>query len=294
MDSNSDCIETIKKCALRGIAASDAFREMLVLKGGNAIDLAHGLGSRASIDLDFSMSEDFADVASAGETLESNLSVVFLELGLRVFDFKMEPKPNMLSKEIADFWGGYKVSFKVIESVTADRVGPDINQLRNYAVSVTPMGAKTFTVDISKYEYCQDKESCDFEGVTFYVYSLPMIAAEKFRAICQQMPEYGPIVRRTRAGAPRARDFLDLHDLISAGYANPDSTDFQDLIRKIFAVKRVPLALIGKIYDFREFHSGDFPSVVDTVKPGKELEAFDFYFDFVCGVCRRLEPLWNV
>jgi hypothetical protein len=43
----------------------------------------------------------------------------------------------------------------------------------------------------------------------------------------------------------------------------------------------VPLELIGKIQDFREFHRADFQSVKDTIKPGVSLRDFDFYFDYV-------------
>jgi len=46
--------------------------ELLVLKGGNALELVHRLGSRASVDLDFSLEED-ADPGSLAERLERAL-----------------------------------------------------------------------------------------------------------------------------------------------------------------------------------------------------------------------------
>jgi predicted nucleotidyltransferase component of viral defense system len=49
------------------------------------------------------------------------------------------------------------------------------------------------------------------QRVAVYAYSLEMIAAEKLRAICQQMPEY--TVLRTKR--PRARDFYDIHQVIT-------------------------------------------------------------------------------
>ena len=36
-----------------------------MLKGGNALSLVHGLSERTSLDLDFSMDADFADVEDA-------------------------------------------------------------------------------------------------------------------------------------------------------------------------------------------------------------------------------------
>jgi len=65
-------------------------------------------------------------------------------------------------------------------------------------------------------------------------------------------------------------------------------------LERLKALKRVPLRLMGKIVEHREYHRGDFPAVRDTVKAGVELRDFDFYFDFVVDRCRLLEPLWNV
>jgi len=66
-------------------------------------------------------------------------------------------------------------------------------------------------------------------------------------------------------------------------------------LRQVFAVKRVPLSLLGQIGSdaCREYHRGDYPAVEDTVKAGITLEGFDFYFDCVVEKCRVLETLWN-
>ena len=47
----------------------------------------------------------------------------------------------------------------------------------------------------------------ELDDYTIYVYSPTMIAIEKLRAICQQMPEYA-LQRRPSA---RARDFYDIY-----------------------------------------------------------------------------------
>jgi hypothetical protein len=65
------------------------------------------------------------------------------------------------------------------------------------------------------------------------------------------------------------------------------------LLRNIFEAKRVPLALIGRIAEYREYHRPDFASVLATVKPNTRLQDFDFYFDYVVDRCRHLEPLWE-
>jgi hypothetical protein len=67
------------------------------------------------------------------------------------------------------------------------------------------------------------------------------------------------------------------------------------LIKLVFEAKRVPLELIGKIRDFREFHMADFQSVKDTVRPGVVLRGFDFYFEFLLDQAGRLlKALGNV
>jgi hypothetical protein len=63
-----------------------------------------------------------------------------------------------------------------------------------------------------------------------------------------------------------------------------------ELVRQIFAAKEVPLALMGLTEKYREFHRQDWPSVEATVD--QELKPFDFYFDYVLGVVKKLESLW--
>jgi hypothetical protein len=47
---------------------------------------------------------------------------------------------------------------------------------------------------------------------------------------------------------------------------------------------------MGLMEKYREFHRQDWPSVEATVGP--ELRPFDFYFDFVLGIVKKLESLW--
>lgn len=66
------------------------------------------------------------------------------------------------------------------------------------------------------------------EHYPVFVYTTEMLVAEKLRAICQQMPEYGPVVKRSWPGAARARDFLDIQTLISPCFFQPVSDWFRD------------------------------------------------------------------
>ena len=116
-----------------------------------------------------------------------------------------------------------------------------------------------------------------------------MIVFEKLRAICQQMPDYTP----NRTPTARARDFFDIYTVMEHFgmrlIASPGTT----LLASIFEAKRVPLPLIGKIKEYREYHRPDFASVQATVKPNRRLRDFDFYFDYVIERCEHLKSLWE-
>jgi len=279
------------------MALADATLNAMVLKGGNAIDLVHDRGTRASIDLDFSIADDFIDLAVVSKTLKENITRQFhSEMNLHVFDLSMISKPRKLSDDVADFWGGYLVEFKLSTEEKFLQYQADIDALRRHAIPVTLAGQRKFKIEISKHEFCEPKRRYELDGGIFlYAYTEAMIVAEKLRAICQQMTEYAPIVRRSnRSGAPRARDFFDIHGLVSSGVVNPYSGDFRALLENTFSAKRVPLHLLNNVGDYREFHLNDFQKVKDSLKAGDGVEDFDFYFDFVLRICERLKSLRDV
>jgi hypothetical protein len=84
-----------------------------------------------------------------------------------------------------------------------------------------------------------------------------MIAIEKIRAICQQMPEY-TLQRRPSA---RARDFYDIYLITAITGMSFSSAENLELVRHIFAAKEVPLNLLEKIQEQRKFHRPDWDSV---------------------------------
>lgn len=89
-------------------------------------------------------------------------------------------------------------------------------------------------------------------------------------------------------GSPRARDFFDIHLLTTTG--SVELSKDTDLVRHVFAAKDVPLNLLARVGDYREFHRPDWPAVSASV--ADPLEEFDFYFDFVLGEIAKLEALW--
>ena len=292
--SESDRLDHIKRRVVVGIFSDDSLMERLVLKGGNAIDLVLNVGTRASVDIDLSMEDDFTNEERehVRQKLERRLQEAFNPDKLHVFDVTFEEKPKPISPEVASFWGGYDIAFKLIENDAYKQSAGDISALRRASLKIGAKGK--FEIDISRFEYCARKQPFDIDGHQIFVYSTEMLVLEKLRAICQQMPEYGPVVHRSRAGSPRARDFLDIHTLVSHYRLDLFSPENLELAKLIFHAKRVPLELIGKIGEFREFHRSDFRAVKDTVKPGVVVQDFDFYFDFVLELAARIsEALRN-
>jgi hypothetical protein len=253
------------------------------LKGGNALDLIYEISTRASVDVDFSMEDDFP-VEERSEYLgrvKRALKSTFQLEGYEVFDLKMQEQPRGITPDMADFWGGYSVDFKLIENAKFHQFSSDLEQLRRNAVQ---LGDSTkFFIDISRFEYTTGKERRELRGHEIFVYSPVMIVCEKLRAICQQMPEYDSVVKRARGGRgrARARDFLDVHTLVTRCDLDLTSWENLSLLRNVFAAKRVPLELLERIESYRETHRQDFPDVLSTLKAGVKAESFSFYFDFV-------------
>lgn len=279
-------LEQIRRVIVTALFSDEVLMEQLVLKGGNALSLVHGISQRTSLDLDFSMSTDFADVDDARRRLFSALHDRFDAAGYVVFDEVLEPKPKLDGIDEKPWWGGYELRFKLIQRERFNQLAPRIEKLRFNAI-VTGRGQdRTFTVDLSKYEYTGGKTECEFDEYKIYVYSPEMIAAEKLRAICQQFPDYLHKARRKA----RARDFYDIHAVLTARGIDIASADNQELVRRTFDAKRVPLAFLGRIHQQREFHRLDWQAVVASTRG--MLEEFDFYFDFVLDQARKLQPLW--
>lgn len=277
--------DQVRKLTIVALFSDDELFERLVLKGGNALSLVYRLTSRSSFDLDFSMQGDLAELPDAQDRIFHVLRDRFDAAGYVFFDEKFEVKPKTLGEHQPPTWGGYQVSFKLIERKRFEELGGRIEDIRRQSLVIGSGQRRVFTVDLSKYEYTAPKVFTELDHYAIYVYTPEMISAEKLRAICQQMPEYSPM---RHPGSPRARDFYDIYVLATA--ASVDLSKDVDLVRHVFAAKGVPLNLLPKVRDYREFHRPDWPAVASSV--GHSLEEFDFYFDFVLGEIAKLEALW--
>lgn len=97
----------IRRLVIIAVFSDDVLFNRLVLKGGNAISLVYGYGSRASLDVDFSIDGDFEDLADAARRIQVALTDRFRAAGYVLFDFTFAPRPaNVGEKDLK--WGGYR------------------------------------------------------------------------------------------------------------------------------------------------------------------------------------------
>lgn len=282
--------DEIKRLVVTALASDDFLMETLILKGGNALQIAYYLTHRASLDFDFSMDEDFQDIEEAGRRIEKALTETFAENGYRVFDYRFIPRPMTPREETQDFWGGYMVQFKFIEESQIQHLGADNEEaIRKNAIPMQYGGSTNIQIEISKYEYVGDRREVTINDFSVRVYAPRLLAFEKVRAICQQLDGYSAVVP-SFSPRPRARDFYDIHTLLTHFEAEIDlhSAESRDILRKVFDAKRVPHAFLQRIGENRELHQQDFVSLSSTVTPTERagLRDFDFYFDFVVNTFR--------
>ncbi len=281
----------IKKLTVIAVVSDDELLDQLVLKGGNAIDLIYGLSERSSVDLDFSTASDI-DQRAVLQKLERSLVSTFKDAGYVAFDIRMAQRPEKMPRQLAAFWGGYCLEFKLIQLDRATALHFEIEEMRRQAIIFG--GGSRFTIDISRHEYVEHKREAAVEGYTVYVYSPEMIVCEKLRAICQQLPDYGSVIQRASVGGKsRARDFVDI-DLLTRKYRiDLAAQSAHHMIREMFRIKKVPLSYLGRLAETKQLHAAEFDAVKASMRPNVRLEAFDYYFQRVLEQCRRLEPLWH-
>jgi hypothetical protein len=287
----------IRKTIIVAIASDDALMERLILKGGNALDIIYKLGERSSLDVDFSMGKDFQDLEELEDVkvrLFHALRDRFDSSGYVLFDEQLEERPRNQGGPGLTVWGGYNAKFKLIPKGDFSALGgilgvpptrEVLDKIRRQAQVSGPGFQRVFLIEISKFEYIEGRILVNVEDYDCYVYTPAMIAAEKFRAICQQLPDY----EKRRNPAPRPRDFYDIHTIATCAGCDLSLPEHHALIQNMFAAKEVPLALLSQIgtESVREFHEQHWPSVVDAVRGGVA-EPFDYYFNFVVQEAQRL------
>lgn len=288
-------LKRIRTTIVTTLFSEDSLIDRIVLKGGTALELAHGIAERGSVDIDVSLRNDFApdELTAISETFRRILADRFDAEGMVVFGYRFSEKPPPRADDPTPWWGGYKVEFKLIgrDRYEQLRHDPDPQALYREAQVIDPhSNRRTFSIDISKHEFCEERVAVEMDGYRIWAYTLEALAFEKLRAICQQMSEY-PQIHEGRK-RPRARDFYDIYEIISQSGIDLALPENLDLCRDIFEAKRVPLRLLSRIGEDEtgEFHRIDWDEVAPNIPYSIE---FDTCFEAVVYEVERLEPLWN-
>jgi hypothetical protein len=281
--SSLDELQLIRRTIVTAIAADDVLMERLVLKGGNALEIAWRYSARASLDVDYSMEGEGLPPAELEQRLFRSLRDRFDAAGYVPVDEMFDAKPRGADGERVL---GYRVTFKIVDKSAFASSAGDLRKLRMSAVDIAgvPGSGKSFTIEISKNEYLAEKATVDIDSFRVHVYTPAMIVAEKLRALCQQLPS----LALREHPAERARDFYDIHTVVSRQGLN--MLHHLETVRSIFGIKKVPLQALQQIAEQREFHRHGWPSVKNSVLG--EIQDYEFYFAFVCDLVGSiLEPL---
>lgn len=284
----------IKKLALISLVSDDILMNKLVLKGGTCLELAYKIHSRSSKDIDFSIENEFSDneITQIMKNLPEIFNNNFSEFGYYAFDFRIKNKPVHIPVDIK--MTGYNLSFKLVSTDVYKQFKDNIYKLRNRALSLGQSDKKDFVIDISKFEYTQNKEEKEIEGHKIYVYPPVMIICEKLRAICQKMKEYRN--NPEYVDLPRARDFWDIY-LVQENLPRVDFklNENREILKHVFDAKDVDMNLLLKLEKKRHIHEGDFRNVQLTDAANKPYpNHFDFYFEYVLDLIKDLEKFWVV
>ena len=285
-------IQTIKEIALKAIVSDDELMDVLILKGGNALDIIHKMSGRGSTDLDFSSKKlyDKEEFERISKRINELLIIKFEENGFEIVDFEFENYRENMEEPLKQFWGGYSFAFKIIETSKFERLSGNIKYVRRNTIPLDKAHKKSMRIEISPIEFCPDPERHELDDFEVNVYSTTLIAIEKLRAICQQMKEYASMVSSIHPRA-RARDFFDIHLILTVTGADLTSETNLGLIKQVFHVKRVPIEFLKNLEEYRDFHKGDYNQLRDTLKPGTTLLDFDVYFDFVKLLSEKITNL---
>jgi len=131
---DSDLLEKIKRLTIIALVSDDALMGVLVLKGGNALNIGYDISDRGSLDIDFSIESDYTDKEKKliRKQAEYILNKEFNPEGLVVIDVRFRERPNKIDESVKDFWGGYLLEFKIISKEKFDEFSGDIkSQVRN-------------------------------------------------------------------------------------------------------------------------------------------------------------------
>lgn len=280
-------IDRVIEICLTAIYKNDLLNAKLYLKGGQYLRVKENLKNRFSVDTDFSYDGKIEESEVYFETLKDCLIQEFHSNGFYLFAFKFSRRPKMLAADTPDFWIGWAVEFKFIES---EKRNLEIGQLNREAIIAEGTSSPKVLIDISQSEYCGSSDIVKLKSVEVKTYSRELVILEKLRALCQQHPDY-----LYKDGNPRGRDYFDIEQLWSKAISEPDLDEavfkagLLKHIKEVFAAKDVDLGLLKKIQEekFVDSQKLNWPSVEATVAKDV-LKPFDYYIENIKEIIKFL------
>lgn len=268
-------IENVIRETVAGIFSSEVLRELLVLKGGAALQIGEGIDNRLSTDIDLSVPQTVTFNPTQVRTeFERKLTDRFGGLGFDVIDLTLERRPKVKRAESPDIWGGWNLSFKLATRETRNE-SHSVRRRR----ALIPLGSASSRIEaqISENEYCAKTRIHLIDQVEVLIYTPALLIAEKVRAICQQHPDYP-----YRGSKNRSRDFFDIHAVFRKHRREPGFVDeIAEVLDPVFAAKYVPMTILenGALFDpaFIEAQEAGFQQVRDTAR--SKVQAFQFYVE---------------
>ena len=113
----------IRRLAITAIFADDYLFERVVLKGGNALSLALGIGDRTSLDLDFSIENDFEDLPEAERHLKAALERAIPECRSRCVRLQIRSKARHSERRAKSTMGWLRCRVQADGSRAPQRAG---------------------------------------------------------------------------------------------------------------------------------------------------------------------------
>lgn len=291
-------LDEFRKIVIKAIFSNDELVNRFVLKGGSALDLIYKITYRSSIDVDIAMEDDIVeeDMPKICELFQNALQETFNEHdpSYSIFQFKFEKRPFKQNRINKQFWGGYRIEFKIRKGVYPIHDIKDQQQAARQAEVVNPESqSKTFLIDISKYEYTTLSKIKELDYHQIRVYTLEMIVYEKLRAICQKLPDYEHAHPKIKA---RPKDFYDIYMIMKhQPHITFESLELS-ILEKFFNIKEVPLHLLFKISDYK---TQVFDAGIDQLKEtflNNELKEFnqDEVFKFIIDGIYKIPNIMTI
>jgi len=168
----------IRKTIIVAVASDEALMERFVLKGGNALDIVYRLGERSSLDIDFSISGDFSSREELNEVQTRLFSALRDRFDLVVFDERLQERPSRGDGPGVTVWGGYSATFKLLPrgrfyalggAAGVLPAGDVLRAMQREALVTGPGAARSFTIEISKFEYCEGRVLRSIDDYDCYV-----------------------------------------------------------------------------------------------------------------------------